>query len=781
MQQEFAMIVNVSFDSSVNPSNFDPTNPQQGAVEEAQFKEAIDYVVELYDNLFTNNVTINIDVGWGEIDRNPITNDSAESHGTTNYYSYADVLQHLTSDAQSYAQQTADKTLPTAAISPFGTGDSIRLSTAEAKAIGLTVTYPKSDPTHIDGWIGFNSSRPWSFDPTSTAGGDYDLVAAAEHEISEVMGRTSMDGLPNADNNPTWTPMDFFRYSSSGVRAQANDGTAYFSVDGGKTNLGTWNNVSSAGDLGDWVYGQGPVPGGYDAYGFDDGPDGKTGLLTTTDVTLMNVIGWNTNDLPVTSGGQEIVSEGVTDWVASGQSASNFLVEGGQQVVVSGGQAAGTVVSASGMQQIRNGGTARGAQIVMNGTQAVESSGVANDTVVENFGLQDVKSGGSSVDTLLGQNGFQDVQAGGIVINDAFDGGTQDVLSGAMVSGVTIVLGTQDIESGATATGTVVEAGSVQNVSAGGNTIDTSVVGGTQSVSGVALDTTTADNGTQIVWAGATVTGTAVVNGTERVAGTASGTVLDNAGLQQVYAGGTVVITDFGGGTQEILSGATVSAAVVGSGTQVVEGGGGAIDTVLDGGTQVISSTSITVSGLNHSSTVVIPGTAEDTTINSGGTQDIKAGGLAVGSVLDGGSGYVESGGTAYSTTISAGTLEVESGGAVNGGVAFTAGGNGTLRLDASADFLPDSVSIAGLARGDRLDLADIAFGPQTTVAFTEAANGTSGTLSVSDGTHTANLLLIGQYAAGNFGLTSDSHGGAMITEGLAHLHLQQVVAAPHG
>src|SRR5437764_4100804 len=48
------MQINVSFDSSV-------------ANAPAGFVAAVNYVVNYYDTLFTNNVTVNINVGYGEI------------------------------------------------------------------------------------------------------------------------------------------------------------------------------------------------------------------------------------------------------------------------------------------------------------------------------------------------------------------------------------------------------------------------------------------------------------------------------------------------------------------------------------------------------------------------------------------------------------------------------------------------------------------------------------------------------------------------------------------
>ena len=366
------MIINATFNSSVNPASFDPTNLQQGTVEEAQFKNAINYVVDLYDHLFTNNVTVNIAFSWGEINGQTVT-----GHGTNEEHSvvesYADVLKALTTGAQSVVQKSADGTLPTVGNSPFGTGNSIALSDAQAKALG----FMPANGSESDGTVAFGAQFDWDFNTNEiTQKGQSYFVATAEHEISEVMGRTSDDGQPDThnNNNPTWRAMDFFRYSSPGQRdtqpgTATNNSTAYFSLDGGNTNLGTWNNVVGAGDLGDWVNGKAPVPGGFDAFDAAGDP-GKTGLLTTTDVTLMNVIGWDTNDDPDTVGGPQIVSLGVTDYVASGQTASNFVLEGGGQFIVSGGSATGTIVSA-GMQDIRNGATAIGAQILHDGTQQI--------------------------------------------------------------------------------------------------------------------------------------------------------------------------------------------------------------------------------------------------------------------------------------------------------------------------------------------------------------------------------------------------------------------------
>jgi hypothetical protein len=76
---------------------------------------------------------------------------------------------------------------------------------------------------------------------------------------------------------------------------------------------------------------------------------------------------------------------------------------------------------------------------------------------------------------------------------------------------------------------------------------------------------------------------------------------------------------------------------------------------------------------------------------------------------------------------------------------------------------------IAGLASPhgvtEEIDLRDIAFGAGTKETFTEASNHLSGTLTVTSGSETAHLTLLGQYSTANFTLSSDLHGGTLVTD----------------
>jgi autotransporter passenger strand-loop-strand repeat protein len=141
--------------------------------------------------------------------------------------------------------------------------------------------------------------------------------------------------------------------------------------------------------------------------------------------------------------------------------------------------------------------------------------------------------------------------------------------------------------------------------------------------------------------------------------------------------------------------------------------------------------------------------------VSSGGTQQVY--GSAVATTVDsGGFEQVFAGGVVNGATISGGELEVNSGATAEGTITFVSGG--TLRLDAAGSF---GAQISGFAQPDQLDLSAIAFGSGTTLSYSSS----TGTLTVTDGTNTDTLTLLGQYSAAQFNLTSDGHGGTLVTD----------------
>ena len=317
------------------------------------------------------------------------------------------------------------------------------------------------------------------------------------------------------------------------------------------------------------------------------------------------------------------------------------------------------------------------------------------------------------------------------------DGVDTSNLYGASYAGLSISSGqTYTVSSGQTGTGDIVVlAGGVLNVLSGGTVVSTLISGGTAEVfaGGTSLSTTV-NNGVEVVWSGA-VSEAATINngGFDFILGTCSNTTLN---------GGTEFV-EFGGFAFE---------------TQVNSGG---VEAVYDFGSEAESDT------INVGGAEVLSGGGNDVGAVVQGVQFVLAGGTAsAGTIRFGGVQVVEAGGTALNSIIDGGLMEVASGGSTGDPpISFTNSG-GDLQLDFSQGF---NGTIGGFASpvgvAEEIDLLDIAFSAGTSVKFTEAAGNTSGTLTVSDGTHTASLTLLGQYATANFALASDGHGGTMVTD----------------
>jgi hypothetical protein len=111
------------------------------------------------------------------------------------------------------------------------------------------------------------------------------------------------------------------------------------------------------------------------------------------------------------------------------------------------------------------------------------------------------------------------------------------------------------------------------------------------------------------------------------------------------------------------------------------------------------------------------------------------------------------------SAVIGGGTLAFAS--AFTENVAFT-GASGVLQLAQSQGY-GGSVTGFSLAGGTSLDLLDIAFVGAGEATFSGTT--TSGVLTVTDGTHTAHITLIGDYTASTFVASDDGKGGVSIVD----------------
>ena len=106
----------------------------------------------------------------------------------------------------------------------------------------------------------------------------------------------------------------------------------------------------------------------------------------------------------------------------------------------------------------------------------------------------------------------------------------------------------------------------------------------------------------------------------------------------------------------------------------------------------------------------------------------------------------------------SGGTLELSS--PYSGTVSF-GGASGVLKVDNSADF---TGKIEGqLTTADVIDFTDITAGSNATISY--SGNNSPGTLTVSDGVHTASVALTGDYSLANFTASSDGQGGTSVID----------------
>ena len=94
--------------------------------------------------------------------------------------------------------------------------------------------------------------------------------------------------------------------------------------------------------------------------------------------------------------------------------------------------------------------------------------------------------------------------------------------------------------------------------------------------------------------------------------------------------------------------------------------------------------------------------------------------------------------------------------------ITFAAGSKGEFILDHSAGYVGRIIGF-GANTSQSIDLTDINFAGAT-ANWTQSSNGVSGILHVSDGTHSADLTLVGHYTNANFVL-HDDNGHVLITD----------------
>lgn len=292
-ERAVGLTINVTYDSSV--TSLAGTN----ATLYNEYTTAAQAAVNFFQTNITNNITLNISFGWGEAGGTAIgAGASGQSSTFSNTFTYADLLAGLqATDTTSPVQTAAVASLP--GTDPTG-GAQFRISFAQQLALGITSG--NATPSSNDGGVGLdNTCTNWTWVGGTYTANSVDAVSVFEHEISEVMGRTATGGAGGI-----YKTLDLFRYTAAngldsnaigaaaGVRDQPFVGgydanaPSYFSYNGTANTLlfETPSDVASGSDVADWA-----PSVGFDA--FADGPIGAPSPVSTTDLQVLNVLGYD--------------------------------------------------------------------------------------------------------------------------------------------------------------------------------------------------------------------------------------------------------------------------------------------------------------------------------------------------------------------------------------------------------------------------------------------------------------------------------------------------------
>jgi 20S proteasome alpha/beta subunit len=271
---------------------------------------------------------------------------------------------------------------------------------------------------------------------------------------------------------------------------------------------------------------------------------------------------------------------------------------------------------------------------------------------------------------------------------------------------------------------------------------------------------TTENPGTMSIGDGAIQPLSGIIDNTGTIALNSAGTETDLELIEHgitLQGGGQFVLSD---NAQNVVFG-TAADVTLTNVDNTISGAGQLGQGQLD----LVNEATINASGTN----ALVVDTGSNVIINSGTLEATGSGGLVIDSAVqnsgkiwaDGGNVTVSAAVTGNGTATISGSTMLEFAAASDANTSFAAGATGTLKLDQAENF---TGTISGFGAGDALDLTDIASGANLTVGYTANADGSGGTLSVSDGMHTASIALLGQFAASGFQVGSDAGSGTMVT-----------------
>jgi hypothetical protein len=273
------MIINITYDPSV-----------VGAP--AGFQTTVDAVAALYENHFTDNLTLNITVVYGVLGPNGL---GQSQPGSLTQISYTNLVTDVANDATT-ANDTA---AALASTDPISGTHTYWMNRGEQKSLGVL----SGTDTGSDGTVTFsNAAGTFDYDRTDGIGSSlYDFFGVVAHEFSEIMGRNLLTAgtITSSDGTTTFTNsnylFDLYHYSAAGTRSFVGTSAGYFSIDNGTANLGDFN-TNSGGDFGDWS----SAVGNDAQRAFSN--SGVINPITSRDYTALDILGWDfVNTAPTVS------------------------------------------------------------------------------------------------------------------------------------------------------------------------------------------------------------------------------------------------------------------------------------------------------------------------------------------------------------------------------------------------------------------------------------------------------------------------------------------------
>ncbi|MBS1709767.1 MAG: PEP-CTERM sorting domain-containing protein [Armatimonadetes bacterium] len=248
----------------------------------ADQKATINAALAELKGIYTDNVTVKLQ----------ILNSGSGLGGSSTWLavdSYANVKAALTADKKSALDNTAVASL--AAAMPFldatGAEKKVNMTWASARALGYNVG---ATPDGFDATLFLNAGICFTRSVGPQAN-KYDLHAVAQHEADEAMG---IGGPGSRIGSTTRVGVeDLFRWTGAGVRSTLSTNSVgnYFSVDGGVTNIRSFNNGNNGGDYADWA---GSGPNVQDAFATPN----TLVNYGTPEISVGDAVGWDVKAVP---------------------------------------------------------------------------------------------------------------------------------------------------------------------------------------------------------------------------------------------------------------------------------------------------------------------------------------------------------------------------------------------------------------------------------------------------------------------------------------------------